>query len=114
MRTRLEIALENFGVPGISVEVGSCRFTDTEATFKVTLVDADGASRKEKDWDEWAEALGLKKEWLGKTIILHGKPFKITGLRPNARKNNICIETPKGKPYVVPHTTVKRQLGGSV
>ena len=98
---------------GISVSLGSGRFSESEFTLKVVMTsatetDGDGLSKIEKDFLAFATSYGLTPDMLGKVISYHDKVFTIAGLYPNRPKNNVAIKSPKGKVYIAPSASIKR------
>jgi len=70
-------------------------------------------SNAKSQWDKHCGNLGLKPSHFG-CVFVHpsGSTFKICGVKPNARKNNILIESAKGAKYVMPHDEVVGYLHG--
>lgn len=95
---------------GISVQFGGGRYTDLEYKLKLTLTtkSEDGLNPAEKDFIDYGINYGLEPQMLGATINISGKSYKIAGLYPNRKKNNVSlINVKNGKSYIASHTRVK-------
>ena len=111
IRTKLEkVIKEQFNSDTMIAEVGSCRFSNRSATFKIEFVDDSASSLAESNWNLLCSSFGLKKAWLGKTITINGKSFDIVGLKPRARKNSVIIANSEGREYVTTPRTVQSCL----
>ena len=68
---------------GIEFDLGSCRYKDTEATFKLTFSIQGAETQRQKDLREMAELHGLD---IGKTAIFKEKEIRLVGYLSNRRK----------------------------
>lgn len=110
-RAAVPKALEAFAKQhGLAVDVtGSIPYTDSTMTIKLTFTATTTTTsepKKVRDWNDHAEHYGFKQTDLGQPFRCGGKIFTITGLRPDATKNNVIAASPRGKEYVFPANTV--------
>jgi len=71
----------------------------------------NGQTKAETEWEQYHDLFELPKDALGKEIPYAGKTMRITGLKPNARKNNVCVmDVNSGKEFVAPSEHIKRYL----
>ena len=115
IRQRLEVAVSLIAdETGLNIKVGSCRYRDDSATFKleVCTVDKDGNSFDEDaaNFKVFAEDVGLKETDLGKTFISNRTLYTITGLKPRARKYPILAKRADDKTFKFSAGMVKRLL----
>lgn len=65
----------------------------------------------EKEYRNYAHWLGLDPNGFGKTVIVDGKPFKVSGLKPSAPKFNVlavCART--GKTFKLMARSIQAQI----
>lgn len=77
---------------GLKITVGSGRFTDTDVSFEVNaavIVDGVAQTPTRKLWQSSATSLGLKPEWIDRSVTYNGKKYRIDGLRGGAPKYNV-------------------------
>lgn len=112
-RQEIEMALKEITEKyGIQFEVGSIKFSSNEFSTKLTANLGEKKSKAdtyEQNWLKYAKWYGMNPEDLGKTFSARGKTFKIVGLDPKQRKNNIMLES-NGKGFKAPAEMVKRNL----
>ena len=66
---------------------------------------------KKMEWELHCWRWNLPKEYFGKTHQINGVFYKISGCKPNARKNAILIQrVSDGKEYVISPETAKNSL----
>lgn len=106
LREELQAVIDKYAADhGLIVKFGNATYSDSEITFKVNVLRADVDNAKAK-WDECCAAFGLAQEDFGKEILLSGKKFVVSGIRPSARKNCILIRNLEdGKEYVISRET---------
>ena len=97
---------------GLTVVPKNGRLTDISVTLKFEFqgVTPTGETSEVRHWKTYATAYGLQPEWLGASIVLRGKPYKILGLLAGRRKNNVSVARSDGKRFVLPHTNVIAQM----
>jgi hypothetical protein len=99
---------------GVKVALGSASYTDSNVIFKLELneVASDGTvlTREADAFKQLAPYYGLQASDFGRTFQMHGKTFKIVGLKSRAHKQPILAET-DGKRYKFAAETVKGLLG---
>lgn len=99
---------------GIAIQLGSGQFDSANATFKLELSakasDGTTMNKERVAYTQFADAYGLKPEWLDKTFLFRGTPYKIAGLNTKARKAPILAANPQGKRYKFDTFTVKAAL----
>ena len=86
------------------------RISPIKYTASIEIVVDDPALAIEEERQKFAlfaPQFGLKPEWFGKTIRLQNSFYKIVGIRPNAHKNVVFVESAKGKRYVVAASSVR-------
>jgi hypothetical protein len=67
--------------------------------------------KAEQDYRDFCEDKGLEMSWLGETLNLHGKIFKIVGLKPKSPKNAVvATEISTGNNYVLRTEEVIQKL----
>lgn len=100
---------------GIAIQLGSGQFDSANATFKLELSakasDGTTMNKERVAYTQFADAYGLKPEWLDKTFLFRGTPYKIAGLNTKARKAPILAANPQGKRYKFDTFTVKAAFG---
>ena len=118
LRADIEAAIADVAVKHkCSLSLGRATFIPEQgtATFKleVAMHGAGNAPRNlaAEQFTACAELYGLRPEDLGKEIMLQDRKFRISGLKPKARKNNIIVrEIGTGKEFVTNPATVRRAL----
>jgi hypothetical protein len=118
LRVDLDKAIADVGGKhNVALRVGNASYTPSAgtATFKLEVTTlADGGKQRDIPAElflQYADIIGLKKEYLHKEITLQGRKFKVSGYKPKARKNSICIfDSTTNKTFVTSVDTVKRQL----
>ena len=78
--------------------------------YNLLATDTSGKVGKQAEFDKLCYMVGLKPEHYGKMINLQGKLYRISGVRPHAHKNSVCIESSRGKEYVCSPRTVLTNL----
>lgn len=84
-------------------------------TKQVSPPSADAQVSKEEkakaEWNMYCRMYGLTPEDFDAAVLLSGKFYRICGIKPNARTNNILIRnTISGKEYVTSPDTIKAAL----
>ncbi|RUP37977.1 MAG: hypothetical protein EKK63_13810 [Acinetobacter sp.] len=116
LRPELERALSDVCAKhGITATIGSGSFTDLECKFKLILnLEGSGevkSTAKQADFERYAALYGLEPTDLGKTFIVGGNSYTITGLSPNRPKFPIDGIRYDGRQFKFPVLTVKIALG---
>lgn len=113
----LEIELKNtlkdlLAKNGLTVEVTRISSTPQvmKISFEIEATSVEGKTGRQADFEKYAPMFGLLPEHFGKMIRLQGSVYKIVGIRPNAHKNNVYIESARGKEYVCSPRTVLSNL----
>jgi hypothetical protein len=129
VRKEVEAALSEIGDKlGIALSIGTITFRDGTFTTRLSGIAAggeDAATREnvnnEDDnsatavansvWNRHAPILGFQKDDFGKTVNIYGTNYKIVGIKPSARKNNILLAPVSGAANrVAPHLLVLAAL----
>ena len=115
IRDRLEKRLKAFeDVLNLKATIGSIRYTDNNATIKLTLsvIGATGeAQTPERDFFKlYAKMYGLSPALLDKQVVGDRDVYTIVGYRPKARVNKFVIARRDGKRFVVPFIQLKRWI----
>jgi len=97
---------------GISLKDKGCRFSATNATFKIeaALIGAGGVvvSRERDDYKLYGFMYNLNPSWLDKSFNHGSDAFTIIGLSTRKRKNPVLAKSAKnGKTYIFPANLVK-------
>lgn len=99
---------------GVKVGFGSASYTDSNVSFKLEIneVASDGTvmNREADAFKQLAPFYGLEASDFGRTFQMHGKTFKVVGLKSRAQKMPILCEA-DGKRYKFDARTVKAMLG---
>jgi len=116
LRPELEKALADVCAKhGITATIGSGSFTDLECKFKLILnLEGSGEAKstaKQADFERYAVLYGLEPTDFGKTFIVGGNSYTITGLSPNRPKFPIDGMRHDGRKFKFPVLTVKIALG---
>jgi hypothetical protein len=78
-----------------------CRFTlETEDSERVS-------------YEQFANAMGLPKSGLDRTIKVQGRTFTVIGLQPKRPTNPVVVVDPSGKRFLLPAHTVACAFGQS-
>ena len=111
IRDELKKELQTVGEKlGVFIEIGSGSFTPTELGMhlNVTLREGyDGKTGKQAQFERHAFMFGLSDKSFGKQFSYGGKIYKITGIRPKARKNPVLATDIVGKESIFPADIVK-------
>lgn len=98
----------------LTLEKKGGSFTLSEWTHKIIFKVGDEEIQEEAAKQKFASQAfwyGLKPDDYGKTLMLSGRQFKITGIKPRASKKPILIERDDGRIFVISDTEVRKQLG---
>lgn len=115
LRPELEKALVDVCAKhGITAKIGNASFTDLECKFQLIL-ELEGAGEakstaKQADFERYATLYGLEPTDLGKTFLVGGSLYSITGISPNRPKFPIDGVRHDGKMFKFGLETVKRAL----
>ena len=95
----IELAVQSVAQKyGITIKYVGASYSSLEATTKLKLscTSITGETKGESDFKKYAEIYGLKPEMLGKVFNMRSgrgfKTYKIMGLIPNKRVNNIMVQ----------------------
>jgi hypothetical protein len=116
MRPQIEAALKNL-IPGLTFSLGSARFSDLQATFKLEVKVSDTKTVQDhakQEWKIYASAYRLNENWFGKTFWMRTKKFTISGIDINKPKFCVKVIDQNGKGYGVPADVVIRSLTAGV
>jgi flagellar capping protein FliD len=97
----------------IKISDDDIRFSDEEFSMKITAKNLEIAPEAEKDfWNINCRVYGLEPEDFGKTVIIQGKHFKISGINIYAPKNCIKVTNVNdGTEYTISAISAKIVLG---
>jgi len=118
LRPELEKALADVCAKhGFTARIGSGSFSDFECKFQLIL-ELDGAGEakstaKQADFERYATLYGLEPTDLGKTFLVGGSLYSITGISPNRPKFPIDGVRHDGRKFKFPAMTVKAALARS-
>jgi hypothetical protein len=122
LRTALDSALKPVGEQyGIVLSLGTISFSDADFRVRLTGALAQGAGgagkvdKSRKEFERYADLLGLNKTDLGKTFTFRGKRYEIVGAKLSARKYPILAkQVGNGRVYKFQERDVARLLGKPV
>lgn len=86
----------------------------TECVFKIKAAVTDrkaAADAAKVEWDKYAEVLGYKKAWFGKSFRQGNSIHTITGVAPTRAANPIKAKNARGKEYLFRLYDVAMALG---
>lgn len=72
--------------------------------------EAKKAETMKDDWSDFCHVYGLAPSDLGRKIIVNGKAFTLSGIKPNNRKYPILGKNTNGTLYKFDPVTVKKCL----
>jgi hypothetical protein len=106
LREAIKNALSNVEAEyDITLDFNSISFRDDQfSTRLVARVGGDTSEHAKKDWDANCALFGFKPEDFGKTCIIQGQKFTISGIKPRSRKYPILGTDVNGKTYKLPTT----------
>jgi len=110
LRSDLDELLATFNTSkhDIKIELGSCNYSDGEATFKLKVTKNGAKTRVQELTEQMAR---LEELDLSKIANLGGDDYSITEFRPKASKRPWLITKLKtGQLYTVDTNTVKRHF----
>jgi hypothetical protein len=94
---------------GITLKIGNISYQDN--TFTTRLEGSvSGFDQRSTEWADHFQKFDMEEDWFGKTLQYGDQAYKIVGLRPRARKQQILIER-DGKTYQVDPSLIRRRLG---
>lgn len=101
LRDELDSALSGLGEKlGVKFRAGNMTYTDANVTVKLEacLINASGEieTREAQAWKQFAKYYGVPEDALGKTYVLRGEVFKVTGLATKSRKYPVLVERADG------------------
>lgn len=84
----------------------------TTVKVEAGLVTESGevASRESAAWKSAASLFDLPADGLGRSFRLNGRTWKVTGLKPAARKMPVCVQGDDGRSYKMGADTVRLAL----
>ena len=89
IREKMQEALNDVSIEGLTIVVGNCSYDEHSATFKVNITKEGGVSKEERDLEHMAPLHHLD---LDKVATINGNlKVKLSGYRSRARS----------KPYMV-------------
>lgn len=115
LRPELEKALADVCAKhGITATIGSGSFTESECKFRLIL-NLEGSEAKTKvdsaTFERYATLYGLEPTDLGKSFMVSGNWYKVTGISPSRPKFPIDGERLDGRKFKFPALTVRTALG---
>jgi hypothetical protein len=113
MRPEIEAALKLLEDQfGISVTLGSARFTNSTATFKFDLAviceNGDVENKERSAFKAYAFMYGLKPEMLDQQFEYQGKMFTIIGLNTKAKTMPVQVKRADSKQFKISVDTINR------
>jgi len=113
IRKDLTADLEKFFAErGLSVDLGSMSFDADHFTAKMTVNAGSKSDAKRKEFVKKAYLYGLTADDFGKTFMSNGEEFRISGIKPRAKKYPITADRVRdGASYKFAASSVKSKLG---
>ena len=97
---------------GITLKIGNISYQDN--TFTTRLEGSvSGFDQRSTEWAVHFQKFDMEEDWLGKTLQYGDQAYKIVGLRPRARKQQILIER-DGKTYQVDPSLIRRKMATTI
>jgi|GEM_PF-3635248 hypothetical protein len=100
---------------GMKALPSRCTFIPEADEINIKLpfrrIPTDGKTVEQVEFERHASSFGLNADLFGKEIILKGKTYHISGIRPASWKRPIIIKDETHHAYVVPVETINRCLG---
>lgn len=100
----LKDALEEYG---LTAKMGNISFSGEDFTTKVTVSCGSDDEAAQREWDKHAYKFGMESSDFGKTFMVRGKPYTVSGIKPRSSKYPIIAKDEKGKAYKFPPHMVK-------
>ena len=97
---------------GITLKIGNIRFDANTFTTKLEGT-VTGFDQRSKDWADYCWKFDLEEDWLGQTIESGGEQYKIVGLRPRARKQQILVER-DGETYQMDSSVIRSKMATTI
>lgn len=119
LHERMQTALDPLGRElNVKFLVGNARYTADNVRFKVEAasIQANGEVVDETvaDFKRLAPLYGLKATDLGREVVINGREFVITGLKPRSHSYPILARCKRsGKIFKLPQVDVMRALDSS-
>jgi hypothetical protein len=117
IRKQIQKALDAAKLGDYKVDVGSAQYGSSYVKFSVELSDiinGEVVTKEAGAFRKYAKSYDLEPSDLGRTFSFKGDEYKISGLRPSARRFPICaVRISDQKHYRFPHSTVRDGLGKS-
>ena len=107
VRLALELVSQKYGLT-LKLKNGSFTSEMYRPSFEFYQLSNGTTSIEENEWNKWHATLGLKKEWLGKSLS-SGK--KIIGLDMRKRKYPVILVSKNGTRYKTTASSVISNLG---
>lgn len=106
---------------GIAIDVGSCSYTETSATFKLAIAtnatpgESTVDAKAKSDWAMYATMFGLKVEWLGAEVKHRHDVYTIIGIMPKRHKFPVYVQSKTtGKKVLLTADEIQLRLNASV
>ena len=97
---------------GITLKIGNISYQDN--TFTTRLEGSvSGFDQRSTEWAVHFQKFDMEEDWLGKTLQYGDQAYKIVGLRPRARKQQILIER-DGKTYQVDPSLIRSKMATTI
>lgn len=108
LRHELESTLKEFGSKyGLTIDVGSIRFSDEDFTTKVKVSCGSSGDAAKREFERYAWKFGLKKDDYGRDFTHGGTRFTVVGIKPRSRRYPIIGVNGNGTRYKFPASVLK-------
>ena len=100
---------------GLTLRATNMKYTERACTITVEagvlgVVQGRAATKESEAFSQLAHLYGLKREDLGRTVVLQGAVYTLIGLKPGASKRPMVLEDASGRRVVCPAITVRQAL----
>jgi hypothetical protein len=97
---------------GITLEIGHISYEDN--TFTARLKGSvSGFDQRSTEWAVHFQRFGMEEDWLGQTLSYNDQSYKIVGLRPRARRQQILVER-DGETYQMDSSVIRSKMATTI
>ena len=111
IREKMQEALNDVSIEGLTIVVGNCSYGDDDATFKVNITKEGGMSKEERDLEQMAPLHYLD---VNKVATINGNlKVKLSGYRSRARSKPYMVRSvdDPSKQYIISTDKAKDMFG---
>ena len=97
---------------GITLKIGNIRFDANTFTTKLEG-SVSGFDQRSTEWAVHFQRFGMEEDWLGQTLSYNDQSYKIVGLRPRARRQQILVER-DGETYQMDSSVIRSKMATTI